>query len=269
MAITLKKEPASHETAIDMHWHLTNLARVIQVETSAVALYEKLQRTLCSEEIFEHSKEVIAAHPMLEDNELGSVFYAYHYFVVSWVGRNGVAGTKRINYQMAVRWTPGGGHGGVRFRSAVESLPWWHQRLRQVTILRRDIFDVLPRIDDVDGVVIYVDPPYLPETRAGCEYLHDFCETETLPLFPTREGQSQQQTHEGLAEQLRRFKRVRVVVSYYYHPRLESLYPGWTVRRMYRQKNLHVQNRRGTSRCEAPEVLLINGPSYANPETTV
>ena len=46
---------------------------------------------------------------------------------------------------------------------------------------------------------------------------------------------------------------------------LADLYPAdrWTKRCVHRMKNLHVQNGRGSKRTIAPEVLLINGPSYA------
>lgn len=263
LAVTMNKAVSAHETAIDLHWHLINLVRIIQEESTAVILYDRLQRVICSEEIFERSREVITANPMLDDADLGSVDFAYHYFLTQWMGRNGVSGTKRLNYQMAVRWTPGGGHGGIRFRSATESIPWWHQRLRPVIVMRRCMFEVLPRIEDVAGVVIYVDPPYLLGTRGACEYEYEFKHDEDMPLFMSRTEKRARQTHERLADELSRFKKARVVISYYDHPRLRKLYAGWTFQELYRQKNLHVQNRRGAGAMEAPEILIINGPSYA------
>ena len=65
--------------------------------------------------------------------------------------------------------------------------------------------------------------------------------------------------HIRLAEMAKRFTRARVVISYYDSPRLEELYPGWTKVDYSRHKHLHVQNKRGSTRQEAPEVLLING----------
>lgn len=182
---------------------------------------------------------------------------AYHFFIVSWMGRNGTAGSARINYQMAVRWTPGGGGGGIRFSAAVESIPWWHQRLRRVVILNADMFKVLSKISDERGVVLYVDPPYLKKTRGdggGSVYEYDFDEV------PGPDGLDD---HDRLAIALRRFRLARVVVSYYDHPRLGQLYPGWTIRKIDATKNLAQQNKRGSKKCVAPEVLLINGPSFA------
>ena len=193
------------------------------------------------------------------DPEAIDIDAAYHFFLVSWMGRNGVAGTKRYNCAMAVRWTPGGGGSGGRFCAAVESLPDWHERLRSVLILKRDALDVIPRIDDLPSVAIYVDPPYFSSTRSGSTtYEHDFSDADA------EDGERREkEKHERLAKCLGRFQRARVVVSYYDDPRLAELYPGWTRRDMARQKNLHVQNRRGAGSCIAPEVLLLNGPSLA------
>ncbi len=249
MAVLLAKEPSSHETVNDLHGDIVNLARVIQSD-AAVALYDRLQRTLMAEPLVQEAGKYMATP--YESDTIDSD-RAYWYFVASWAGRNGVAGTKRTNYQMAVRWTAGGGSGAVRFRSAVESLPWWHRRLQSVEILRRDLFQVLPRIADAEGTVIYLDPPYLKGGgRSGSQdYLYEFGGGD----------------HSNLAKELCRFEKARVVVSYYDDPQLNDLYPGWTKRLVYRQKNLHVQNRRGSQKYTAPEVLLINGESYATGET--
>ena len=90
---------------------------------------------------------------------------------------------------------------------------------------------------------IYVDPPYLVK---GAKYVHDF----------------EAQDHQRLAAMLGRFKKTRVVVSYYDHERLDGLYAGWTKRHLKANKALANQSPRKTSGAvKAPEVLLINGPS--------
>lgn len=246
MATLFAKEPSHHETVCDLHGGLINLARVVQKEDLAVELFNRLQRTMYGDDVFAESKAWLAKwESQIEDARTAdepSIPWAYHYFLCSWMGRNGVAGTERVNYQIATRWTAGGGSGPLRFRNAIDSIPEWCDRTRNVHILKRSVFDVLPKIEDADGVSIYADPPYLEE---GGLYLHSFSQTQ----------------HRQLAEQLRRFTKARVVVSYYAHPLLAELYPGWTVVDCSRQKHLAVQNKRGTVRASAPEVLLINGPS--------
>lgn len=55
-------------------------------------------------------------------------------------------------------------------------------------------------------------------------------------------------------------------MSYYDCPEIRRLYDGWTFIDHARQKHLHAQNGRGARPKEAPEVLIINGPSYASTE---
>jgi len=265
MAVLLGKPACSHETVCDLHGDLVNLAMVLASDRWA-DIADRLGRTLVCEGLFNSCRLALSASSGSRLDVPASpaevtqahVHRAWLYFVVSWAGRNGVSGTRRDNYQMAIRWTPSGGSGGTRFCSAADSVPVWHERLRRVVILNRDAFGILEKIDDAEGVAIYADPPYLMSTRGsgrvtahpgGSNYLFDF-----QPL-----------DHVRLAELLGRFRRARVVVSYYDDPQLDELYPAsrWTRRAIKANKNLHVQNRRGSTKAVAPEVLLTNGPSYA------
>lgn len=251
MAVLFEKEPCEHETACDLYGGLTNLAWVIQGD-QALALYDRLQRTMYSDAVYQASKDWLeefeSSEPAIDEP---SPDWAYHYFVASWMGRNGVTGTERVNYQIATRWTKGGGSGPLRFRNAADSIPAWCDRLRNVQVLRRSLFDMLPKLEDDAGVAVYVDPPYLHGTVArNSRYLHDFGPAE----------------HKRLATELKRFRRARVVVSYYADRQLEALYPRWTFLDCSRHKHLHCQNRRGSTRTEAPEVSLVNGPAIEGEE---
>ena len=123
--------------------------------------------------------------------------------------------------------------------------------MREVTVLCRDGLELIGKIADEAGTAIYIDPPYLTK---GAKYVHDFKDHD----------------HIALAGLLGRFHKARVVVSYYDDPRLDELYPalrslgggGWTKIKCYRHKALSTQNKRGGTADIAPEVLLINGPSY-------
>lgn len=249
-AVLFAKPPSSQETLIDLHGDLINLARVLKSDL-AVDLYEKASRVLCSTELYR--EEMAAATPA------DPLDRALQFLILSWMGRNGTSGTRRTNYAPAMRFTPGGGSTSTRWRNAVESIPWWHERLRACQFIGGDSFEFIPKVADARGVVIYADPPYVRGSRAsggGSDYLHDFSEADA-PMFGERNQ------HVLLAEQLGRFKQTRVVVSYYDCDFVRKLYRGWTFVDCMMQKNLHVQNRRGVGACEAPEVLIINGPSYA------
>ncbi len=242
MAVLLAKPVSSHENVNDLHGDLINLALTIQDHELGPALYRRLRRVFTAEEQYKISREHLK-DPEQFKGPMPHLERAYHYFIFSWIGRNGTAGTANINCGFCRRWTPYGGHGGKRFKSAVESIPAWRRRIQNVTILRMDGFEFIEKIADVPRTAIYVDPPYLVK---GASYVYDF------------DGDA----HGRLANLLRRLSKARVVVSYYDDPRLDELYPGWTKRCVYRSKATSLQNKRGATRTIAPEVLLINGPSY-------
>ncbi len=255
MAVSMEMPRCSHHHAVDLHGDLLNLITVLQDRKLGPELYRRLRRVVSHESSFYESRNAMASDAAevglfgATEQSLSPIDRAFHYFIVSWQGRNGTAGTERINYQPAIRWTAGGGHSAIRFANATISVPAWRRRLRDISVLKRDIFDVLVKIEDQVGTSIYIDPPYLRDgkSRSGsCAYKHEFNSAD----------------HDKLSKALRRFENCRVVVSYYDHPQLRELYPGWTVVECSTQKNLHVHNRRGVGRCEAPEILIINGPSY-------
>jgi DNA adenine methylase len=272
MSMLLAKQPSQKETVNDLHGDLVNLARVIQDEPLARQLYAKLDRVLFTQDLLEQSRE------HLDDGSPISLIVAnwesvpaavrvdraFHYFAASWMGRNGTAGTARLDYQIAVRWTKGGGSPTVRWRNAVDCIPLWHRRLQNVVILRRDAFQILDRFEDCAGTAIYADPPYLADTRSrgsipngrGGKYLHEF-NHDSNPLMGLEND------HERLARILRGYRHARVVVSYYDSPAVRAMYPGWTVISKTMNKQLHAQNGRGSRQKEAPEILLVNGPSLA------
>lgn len=260
MAVLFAKERALQETVNDLHGDATNLAWVLQHEDLANQLYERAMRTLFAEEMIRQFwRELAEGDPGPEiDSER-----AYKYFVFSWAMRNGVAGTSRMRgngFQIATRFTAGGGSPTTRFRSAIESIPAWHDRLRDVVILRRDGFQVIPRFEDTAKLAMYVDPPYAPESRSGylasgatSRYEHEF--HHDGDLFGADD-------HTRLRDLLSSFTRARVVVSYYDCTRVRRLYEGWNFITKKANKNLHSQNGRGNRPKSAPEVLIINGEEY-------
>lgn len=251
MAVLLAKPIASSETVNDLHGDLINLSLVIRHRRWGPWLYRQLRRTLIGEEMHKVSRArmlfpgrwtPLYAEP--ERIEEADAKRAYWYFIWSWLGRNGMSGTKHSNITFCRRFTVNGGYQGTRFAAAVDSIPAWRRRMREVTILAADGFDLLAKIDDQPGTSLYVDPPYLVKSE---RYIHDFADAD----------------HERLAGLLARFRQARVVVSYYDDPRLDELYPGWTKVACALSKSLSVQGARGSTNMPAPEVLLVNGPSYA------
>lgn len=238
MAVLLAKPSCRNECVNDLHGDLVNLARVIQHPKLGAELYRRLRRVWSSEDLFRDSLAVVrAAEP---DADATSVDRAFHYFVASWQGMNGVAGTSTFNTSYCRRFSTKGGDAGARWLGAVRSIPSWRRRMERVQVLSGDAFTLLEKIPDEPGTAIYCDPPYLAK---GAKYKHDFAEAD----------------HARLAELLGRFKLARVVVSYYADPRLEGLYPGWRVKSLSVAKNMVNSGMRDEKgRTDAPEVLFIN-----------
>lgn len=266
MAVLFAKQPSRCETVNDLHGDLVNLARVVQDPLSASVLYERLQSVLFSEDLLRAAGDELKDEtgiPATHEESLtpAGIERAYWYFLSSWMMRNGVAGTARLEYQAAVRWTKNGGSPTLRFRNAIESLPAWHERLRNVVIIRRDAFAIIDRFEDCAETAIYIDPPYVSGSRSGfgnhgngSKYKHEF--EHDNPLFGD--------DHLRLAKLLKAYKHARVVVSYYDDPKVRELYAGWTFIDCARQKHLHSQNGRGERKQEAPEILVVNGEAYGD-----
>lgn len=236
MAVLLSKPPATMETVNDLHDNLINLSRVVRDPVQGPILYRRLRRLLVSPAIQAEATEIL--------DQGSATDRAYAYFAHAWLSRNGVAGTFKNNANFCRRYTSGGGSPATRLTSAIDSIPAWRRRLRHVQILQDDGIEMCEKIEDAAGGVIYVDPPYLVK---GAKYLHDF---DWL-------------AHRRLAKALHRFKKTRVVVSYYDHPDLAALYPEWTKVSCPVSKAMVSQGSRdGTNTAKAPEVLLINGPSF-------
>jgi DNA adenine methylase len=237
-AVLLCKAAVQRETVNDLHRGLINLARVVQDDVKAVCLYDKLTRTLASEALYEDSCNICADYDIRNPDGPAHLDWAYHYLVSSWLSRNGFAGSAEPPAGFCVRYTSNGGDPAVRFRTVIGSLPGWWRRLRQVTVLNKDGLAICAKIEDKEGTVIYVDPPYLVKTAP---YLHDFSTAD----------------HQRLARLLGRFKRTRVVVSYYEHLMLAKLYPEdrWRKLNLAIRKQLSSRERGE----QATELLLING----------
>ncbi len=251
MSVLFAKHVCPMETVNDLHRDLINLARVMASD-HYIKLAERLNRTLMADELFLEAKQHLDVElepaPSIADITQEHVWRAYWYFIASWQGRNGVGGTLASNITVATRYTSQGGSGGFRWQSAVDSVPAWHERLRAVHIKNMDGFGMLRRIEDSGRSAIYIDPPYFQKSDA---YVHDFSAED----------------HQRLSEVLQRYQETRVVVSYYDNPILEDLYPAerWTKRSVPVAKGLVNQGRRDARDevVKAPEVLLLNGPSYA------
>lgn len=235
LAVIFEKEASAYEHVVDLNGDVTNLARVLASEQYA-ELCDRVSRTMFSEGL--HAEAAAQLRAGVPDE----LERAYLTLVAAWMGRNGTWGLAGDSGgKFCTRYTHNGGNSGTRWQSVARSIPAWHERLLNVGVLTRDAIRVARKIGDAPGTVIYADPPYL---RKSHQYAVDFTAEQ----------------HRELAEALRAKKHARVVVSYYADPQLVELYPDWLQVPLAAKKGLTVAT--GEVQ-DAPEVLLINGPSYA------
>lgn len=254
LAVLMGKPVAPFEMVCDLYGHVVNLARVVASERWR-DLYEQARRIMSAEPLYDELRASVAADdpdpaPSVEAVEDRHVAAALAVLASSWIGRNGYAGTTATGLGFAQRYTTKGSSNAARWTAAVESIPFWHQRIRDVQIVQADLFDWLPRIVDAPDVAIYVDPPYIDKDAT---YQHDFTGGGG-GLF------GEEDDHDRLARLLRSFSKSRVVVSYYDHPRLAELYPGWTIVPVPLTKTTGIQTRGEQPPRLSPEVLIVNGP---------
>lgn len=253
MAVLLAKPQARREMVNDLHGDLINLAMVVRHEHLGPTLFRMLRRTLFHEDMAARAVHELehwwGAH-VQDPPEAGIGKFdamgigpdterAYWYFVASWMGRNGFAGTVGGESGFCLRYTASGGDPVVRWRAAVNSIPAWRRRLAGVTITRRGGMEMLEKIPDREGAAVYIDPPYIEKSAA---YVFDF-------------GGDQ---HERLRDLVRGFRKARVVVSYYDCPEVRALYDGFTfIDCAMKKATAHGSGKTAAS----PEVLIVNGPA--------
>lgn len=251
MAVLLAKPQCQFEMVNDLHGDIINLALTVQHAKWGAWLYRSLRRCLFNEVVFAFARRALNRFTLTTDPERvseESARRAYYYFILNWMGRKGISGLAcRSQQSFSVRYNTNGGNQAQRFHSVVRSITQWRKRFRSVTILCRDGFKLIKRLQDASDQAVYCDPPYLIKSN---RYLHDFSKAD----------------HERLAIMLRRFKKSRIVVSYYDHQILTTLYPveNWLKVDCSRDKRLLrslQQNAKPINNEKAQEVLLINRSS--------
>lgn len=169
-------------------------------------------------------------------NEL-SERWALNYFIASWMGRSGTAGTdNEFKGNLSIRWNANGGDSNTRYRSAVQSLHAWHRIMRRCNFSTLDCFVFLDRVHDESGNGVYCDPPF---PQVGDAYKHRFTD----------------QQHRKLADVLAHYQKTRVVCRFYDHPLIREIYPEslWVWRE---------QSGRKQSNAKSCEVLLLNRANF-------
>lgn len=235
-AILPQKAPCGREIINDANQAVVNVLRCLRNFPGTIDAI--LDDTPFDRDSFDVAKEYAAGNT--PGSERVGVRAAAAQLVVWWMGANGYAGTTKTGW-FAQRYTKTGGDPAVRWESFKRSLPALSERLRNVEIRNRDFRELLDKPwRDRPGVAIYADPPYLTKRF---QYANDFTP----------------QDHADLAAILNRYRRARVVVSYYDAPELATLYPPdrWERIEVGMSKS-SANSRRGATKTPAVELLLVS-----------
>lgn len=208
LSCLLAKQPARQEVASDRHPDLLNLLRCLADEERARDLFDFSRRFPLSETLFlEAAERLTEPFDAPTDDDSTCSARARDYLLVSWQGPSGLAGTE-ARPRFAKRNTASGGSTAARWRGVADSIPTWHERLRNVEFRAADAFELIGAIPDRPGVAIYADPPYHPDSRSVGRYAFELAREQ----------------HAELAARLEAFQAATVVVSYRRCPAIDALY---------------------------------------------
>jgi DNA adenine methylase len=240
LAVLFAKEPCRQEVASEKNPEVINLLRHLSHKKTAKWLHKMTAIHPISEKLFYE-----AAWRTMDPAGASSPVRALDTLLLAWQGPSGLAGTT-AKPRFAKRNTASGGSTAARWRSVAESIPAWHERLRNVEFRNADAFEIFEDIPDRPGVVVYADPPYHPDSRRGGSYQFEFTLSD----------------HDWLAANLQRFKKAKVFVSYYECEATARMYDGWHKVKLTAPRKL---NNTGddTSVSDAGEVLYCNGAAVA------
>lgn len=229
----------------DKHHHAINLARVIGDPMMGPKLYRAVRRLpfhpgvlANSQSICRHYDSHPNALPASDPIDEANLAWAVSYFVCAWMPRHATSGTKgEFNVGISTRWSATGGDSAAHYQGAIRSMNSFRRILRRCNFTVLDFREFLKKCKDLIGHGIYSDAPFL---GPGDKYKHRFTIDD----------------HRDLAKFHASYKQARVVIRYYDVPLIRELYPEplWTWRLLAGRKQTNDA---------APEVLILNGPSYA------
>ena len=152
-SILFNKSPSSIEIYNDLGENVYSLFKVLSDKDMFFRLKEKLDLSFYSSQLRTEYKELLKKSDIsLEDR-------AYYFIYVNRTSFNGVGGfsTTLISRRNMSKSTSD-------YLSMIDKLPEIHNRLSSVIIEHRDIFDLLEKYNK-ENVFMYLDPPYVKETR--------------------------------------------------------------------------------------------------------
>ena len=189
------KEPAKIEVINDIDGDLMNFYAVLRDEEKFARFYRLAYLTPYSRGEYNEALRKFRNKEWKDDIERAHLFFV--------IARQSFAGYFGASWAYHITKIDGEMLGAVKYwLSAIDRLPEIHERLRRVQVECDDWLSVWHRYVPVwkaKGIktFIYLDPPYMPETRRNGSYRFEFTE-----------GQ-----HEELIEEIKKEKKVKIMLS--------------------------------------------------------
>ncbi|RMG82958.1 MAG: DNA adenine methylase [Chloroflexi bacterium] len=169
-AVLLCKEPAYLDIYNDLDYKLVNLFRVLQNPSEATLLMHRLHYTLYSSAELQRATEIVNQASDSTDH----VMLAWAVLVKSWFGFN----TNAI-HENNVQFKSNSASDKTmqriykyprEFLRIKNMLPAVIERLRNVEVRNEDALDLITKFAMHDNALMYLDPPYIPETLTDTYY---------------------------------------------------------------------------------------------------
>jgi len=170
-AVLLAKESEGvSEVVNDLNGDLMTFWRVLQDRKAFTQLKRRLEATPFSENEWHAAQERLERQSTTSPNR-SAVERAAAFFILC---RQSLAGRGQSFAPLSKHRTRRGMNEQVAaWLRSVAGLPAVHARLQRVVLLQRPALDVL-RTHDSPTTLFYLDPPYLPETRAAPTFFGPF-----------------------------------------------------------------------------------------------
>jgi DNA adenine methylase len=199
-SLLFSKKQGGVEVYNDLGENVYSLFKVLSDKEMFYRLKERMEITYYSAQLRDEFKE------LLKRDDLSIEDRAYYYLFVNRTSFNGVGGFSTNSY---VRRNMS--KSTSDYLSMIDTLPEIHNRLSSVIIEHRDIFDLIDKYDAED-TFMYLDPPYVWETRkSGTAY----------------EVEMDNDAHQRFVDRLLQCK-CKLLVSGYDHPIYDKLLTKFT-----------------------------------------
>lgn len=243
-AVLFAKTPARSEIVNDVDRNVVAFFRVLREQPAD--LVEALRLTPYARD------EYFAAR--LDVDDLDDLERARRFFVRSTQAFNGMGNSDGRSGSWSAGVRIGSTPDAVSVRNLIDRLHQHADRLRTVSVDNRPAEKLIATYDS-PNVAIYVDPPYLGETRTSLD-------EKKRRKADYRHDMSAAADHEALAAVLHGCK-AAVVLSGYPSPLYDGLYADWHRAEMTVQRPS--TNTRGRAGTAAIEVLWSNRPLDTQP----